>query len=197
MAVTAKKAKTICIVLISVWSALICAAILPLGFWLVLFAPDMNSVRYYSDPANYVSFDGSVRSFVIGEDSVTFELDHSQKGFADEFTIEEKNFDLAVENGLLDILQKDAVFTITSANAYLGDGWAYPVVALTYEGKEIIPYEEGMQNTIEVRQEAETFATTYIVILGSIVGVLAVFDVCPIIGLVTAIRKNRAERHAQ
>ena len=157
-----------------------------LSFWVFLFlyAPDLNSVQYYSVSANYVSFDGSVQSFFTGENYIEINFNHSQKEFYRKFKITGKNFDLAVKNGLLDILQKDTLFTITSASAYLGDGWAYPIpiVALIHNGKEIIPYEAGKQNNIEVQQKAENRAKSYIITWGIVVGVLAVFDVCSIIG---------------
>ena len=179
--VTTTKVKKICKILTIVWTSLICASIFPLGIWMFLYAPDLNSVQYYSDSANYVSFDGSVQSFFIGENYIEIKLNHSQKEFYDNFKINGKNFALAVKNGLLDILQKDTLFTITSASAYLGDDWAYPVIALTYEGNEIIPYEEGMQNNVEVQQNAENYAKSFIIVLGSVVGALSVLDVCSII----------------
>lgn len=179
---TTKRAKKICKILTIVWTSLICVSIFPLGICMSLYAPDLNSVKYYSDSANYVSFDGSVQSFFISENYIEIKLNHSQKEFYDDFKINGKNFDLAVKNGLFDILQKDTLFTITSASAYLGDGWAYPIVALTYNGKEIIPYEEGKQNNIEIQQKAENRAKSYIIICVSVVGALVVFDVCSIIG---------------
>lgn len=177
-----KTIRKICKILTIILSALIFASVFPLGVWVFLYAPDINSVRYYSDPANYVSFDGSVQSYLIGEDYIGINLRHAQSEFYNDFKIEGKNFDLAVKNGLPDVLQSDAVFTITTASAYLGDGWAYPVVALLYNGNEIISFEEGLQNYVEVQRNAENAAKLYISVWGSVVGTLAVFDICSIIG---------------
>lgn len=153
-----------------------------------MLAPDLNSVKYYSDDANYVSFDCSVQSFSVDDQYIAITLNHNRQDFAAEFVINGKNYDLAVENGLLDVLQQDATFTISSASAYLGDGWNYPIVSMKYQGKEIIPYELGKQNYIELRREAENLAKRFIIILGSIAATLAIFDVCSIIGI---FRKNK------
>ncbi|MGN1103527.1 MAG: hypothetical protein ACI4QI_01495 [Candidatus Coproplasma sp.] len=177
------KTKKLCIILTIIWSNFILASILPLIFWMLMYAPDINSVEYYSDPANYVSFDGSVQSFNIGDNCIIIRFNHNQKEFYDSFRIDGKNYDLAIENGLSDILLEDALFTITSASAYLGDGWSYPIVALTYNEREIIAYEEGWQNFVEVRKIAENKARSYIIVWGSVVGALAVFDVCSAIGI--------------
>lgn len=181
--------RKICMILAIIWSLFILVSIVPFGIWTVLYAPDLNSVAYYSNSKNYVTFDGNVKSFFIGEDYIGIEFDHSQKEFYNDFKIRGKSFDLAVKNGLPDILQEGISITITSASAYLGDGWAYPIVAVTYNGIEIIPYEEGKQNFIEVQQSAENRAKLYITILGSVVGVLLVFDICAIIGIFLQ-RKN-------
>ena len=185
-----RKGNKICKVLTIIWSSLIFLSWIPFNMCMILHGPDLNSVEYYSDSANYVSFDVSVQSFFIDENYIGIKFDHSQKEFYDFFKIDGKNFDLAMENCLPELLQKDAVFTITSASAYLGDGWAYPVVALTYGEKVIIPYEAGRQNNIEVQRAAENQAKRYIMIWGIIFGTLAVFDVCSIIGIFLQRKKD-------
>lgn len=191
MVAATKKARKICKILAIVWTSLIFVSLFPLSFWLLLLSQDLFTVQYYSDSANYVSFDGSIESFYINENKIIITFNHSQKEFYDGFIIGGKNYDLATENGLLDILQEGDCFTITSASAYFGDGWLYPVVALNYEGKEIIPFKDGKQNNIELQQQAERFSKLFIIVLGSIVGALAIFDVCSIIGYSRGKKDNK------
>ena len=109
----------------------------------MLYGPDLKSVKYYADDNNYDRFECKVRSYDVYEDAVYISFEHSQSNYYDRFRICGKNFDLAMENGLSEILQENAVFTISSAAAYLGDGWVYPIVALSCHGDEMIPYSEG------------------------------------------------------
>ena len=178
-----KSIKIFCIVLISICSLLIIMATFPLGYWLFMCSYDLNSVKYYADDENYTTFECTVESFVVEEDYISITFKHSQKDFYDKFKIVGKSIDLAINNGLLSVLQKDEIFTITSADKYLGDGWAYPIVELVYKDNTIIPYETGKTNYLEVQQEAEDFSKLYITILGSIIGVLAVIDAVSIVGL--------------
>ena len=186
MADRTKYTEKICKILTIVWSSLLAASVFPLMIWMLLYAPDLNSVPYFSDPANYLSFEGSVRSFSLVEDAIYLTVDHAREEFYEDFRIDGKNFDLALENGLPDLLQKGASFTITAASAYVGDGWAYPIAALTCEGREIGPFEEGRKNCVEVQQNAENFARSYILKFAIAVGILAVFDACSVIGFFTA-----------
>ena len=136
------------------------------GVGLMLYGPDLKSVKYYADDNNYDRFECKVRSYDVYEDAVYISFEHSQSNYYDRFRICGKNFDLAMENGLSEILQENAVFTISSAAAYLGDGWVYPIVALSCHGDEMIPYSEGKQNFVEYQQEAENLAVTYLLIAG-------------------------------
>ena len=179
-----KKAKKACKILTIIWSVCILLSLFPLIFWLIFYAPDIGSVQYYSDAANYTTFDCTIQSFSIGEDDIQITFEHTQSHFYDDFSIDGKNCDLAIENGIEDILQTDALFTITSASAYLGDGWSYPVVALSYNGREIIPFDEGQENYVEIRLTAENQAKAYIIVWGSIVGAFVIFDICSITGLI-------------
>lgn len=145
---------------------LLSVSILALGIGVVLFSYDLNTVSYYSDDNNYDSFECSVQSFFVRNSTILITFNHNQENYFDDFRISGKNVDLAIQNGLLDILQEGAVFTISSANAYLGDGWRYPIVELIYNGKEIIPYAQGKENFIEIRQQAESFAEKYLLISG-------------------------------
>ena len=153
-----------------------------LGIGMFLFAHDFNSVEYYSDDKNYDSFECKVRSFKVYDDLICIDFEHSQENYYNNFKINGKNLDLAIENGLQDILRENVVFTVTSADAYLGDGWKYPIVALTYDGNEIIPFAEGKQNNIEFQQQAENFAIKYFAITGGIFVFLFITDSCLLIG---------------
>ncbi len=186
MADRTKYTEKICKILTIVWSSLLAASVFPLMIWMLLYAPDLNSVPYFSDPANYLSFEGSVRSFSLDEGAIYLTVDHAREEFYEDFRIDGKNFDLALENGLPDLLQKGAPFTITAASAYLGDGWDYPIAALSCEGREIIPFEEGRQNCVEVQQKAEEAARSYILVWGIAAGALAALDAGAIIGLFRA-----------
>lgn len=166
---------------------LIFFSFLSLGLWLVLFAPDLNSVEYYSDDKNYSSFECTVSSFNVYEDCIIIEFTHSQENFYDDFNIRGKNFDLAIKNGLVEVLRENAIFTISSADAYLGDGWCYPIVALTYNGNEIIPYTEGKQNFVDYQQQAENRSIKYLIIAGGIFISLIVIET----GLIILYMKKR------
>ena len=182
--------KKFCIVCTVIFSDLLLLSVFPLGFWLVLFAPDLNSVKYYADDRNYVSFECSVQSFDIYEDAIVIIFNHSQEDFYNSFQISGKNFDLALEKGLPNILKENETFTITSANAYLGDGWIYPIVGLIHNGQVIIPYEEGKQNYVEVRQQAEDFAKFYIFTFAVLFKIILSLDVCSAAGIFLT-KKNR------
>ena len=131
-----------------------------------------------------------MRSFSLYEGAIYLTVDHAREEFYEDFRIDGKNFDLAMENGLPDLLQKGASFTITAASAYLGDGWAYPIAALSFEGWEIIPFEEGRQNCVEVQQKAEDAARSYILVWGIAAGALAALNAGAIISLFRAKRSR-------
>lgn len=171
-------------------SVFIFISFISLMIGLFLFAPDLNSVEYYIDDANYDSFECTVRSYDIYDNAVYIYCDHSRDNYYDKFKISGKNFNLAMNNGLSDLLQENANFLISSADAYLGDGWSYPIVALTHNGDEIIPYAEGKQNFVEYQQEAENLAIKYFQIAGVVFVALIVIETCLII-LYIKKRKDR------
>lgn len=186
------KTKKVCLIFTIIWSLFIVISMFPFGIWLFLFSYDLNTVNYYNDESNYITFDCAVENFSIEDDYVYITFAHSQKEFYTRFCINGKNVDLAINNGLTDILQKDAILTITSAPGYFGDGWSYPIVEIDHNGNTILPYEIGKTNNLEVQQEAENFAKLYITVLGCIVGVLIVFDVCSIVGL--CLQRNKSSK---
>ena len=162
-------------------SVLIFFSFISLEAGLFLFGPDLNSVEYYIDDANYDSFECTVRSYDIYDNTIYIYFDHSQDNYYDGFRICGKNFNLAMKNGLPDVLQENVIFIISSADAYLGDGWRYPIVALTYNGDEIIPYAEGKQNFVEFQQEAENRAIRYFLIAGVVFVALIMIEAVLII----------------
>ena len=97
MADRTKNTEKICKILTIVWSSLLAASVFPLMIWMLLYAPDLNSVPYFSDPANYLSFEGSVRSFSRDEGAIYLTVDHAREEFYEDFRIDGKNFDLALE----------------------------------------------------------------------------------------------------
>ena len=163
-----------------------------LGIWLVLFAPDLNSTEYYLDDKNYDSFECKVSSFNVYDDVICFELEHSQDNYYETFKICGKNFDLAIKNGLSEILRENVVFTISSANAYRGDGWSYPVVALKYNNEDIIPFAEGKQNYVEYQQQAENRAERYLLIAGGVFAFLIIAEICLIILCIKSGKTHKA-----
>lgn len=166
---------------IVVCSVLLFASFISLGLWLVLFAADLGSVEYYSDDNNYERFECSVDSYVVYDDMIAIDFVHLKNNYYESFSISGKNYNLALQNGLLDILQKDVIFKISSADAYLGDGWRYPIVELIYNGDEIIPYAQGKQNFVDYQQQAENCSKNYLMVAGGIFIFLIVIEICLII----------------
>lgn len=166
-------------------------SIFPFCAWLVFYSYDLNQVPYYANDDNYISFESSVESFYIYEDCINIMFSTTPEEFYDGFRLSGKNFDLAVSNGVFDILEKGTVLTVTAAPKYLGDGWKYPIAELVYNGTKIVPYAEGKANVVEERQEADNVSRKYITILGSICGVLVALEILFIVLFYKSIHKPK------
>ena len=105
---------------------------------------------YYADQTVYITEEAIVTNIGYDEDrdTVYMQLDIKSSELegvysAPSFKITGKSADIMIQNGALDKIKAGSIITFTSAPRYFGDGYVYPIVAVTFEGEELLPFEEG------------------------------------------------------
>ena len=109
-----------------------------------------NSIaKYYSNRENYVSATGTIthistnvekKTIYIGFEDLSYPFDDTT------FKIVGKNYDIVINNGILNSLKVGIQARFISAPRYFGDGYVMPIVAIAISGNTYLDFEEGFGN---------------------------------------------------
>ena len=111
-----------------------------------------KEVEYYSNSNNYITVVGVVSHLKYNEEKDVLYLGFEQLSyeFADNaFKIVGKNLLVVQENGIDSKLQLGDQIEFIRAPKYFGDGYVMPIVGITINGEELLPFEQGYNNWLE------------------------------------------------
>ena len=109
-------------------------------------------IDYYSKEENYIIARGTLVHMKYSDDSSVLYLGFSdlEPAFADTaFKIVGNNLNIAKKNGINEKLEMGKTIEFITAPRYWGDGFVYPIVAITVDGKTLLEFEEGLPNFLE------------------------------------------------
>ena len=109
--------------------------------------------EYYSDENNYITEEAVVDNIIFDEDnnSIYFWLSQIDEAYQDStFKIEGKNVNVLIDNKIFEKVEIGSEFTYTSAPHYFVDGYCMPIVAISYNGEELLSFEEGYENLMKL-----------------------------------------------
>lgn len=105
--------------------------------------------KYYSEKSNFITEEALVENIILDEEnqSIYFWLSHINEAYQDNtFKVEGKNADILLNNNIFEKIEIGDKFTYTSASRYFGDGYCMPIVAISVDGEEVLSFEEGYEN---------------------------------------------------
>ena len=117
--------------------------------------------QYYSDVDNYIDTTADVVGMYYYKeaDKLVFVLDLDGIDYADShLVLRGENAKTAVDQGALETISIGSQITFTAAPRYFGEGYEVPIVALSCNSKELLPFENGYNNLIS-EFKAESVST--------------------------------------
>lgn len=111
-----------------------------------------TKLQYYSQKENYITAEGTVAFIAYNDDSsfVTYSLDNVTPFFDDRgFKLVGDNLVIAQENGIDELIKVGDTIKFVSAPKYFGDGYIFPIVALSKDDRVFLEFEEGYSNLIQ------------------------------------------------
>lgn len=108
---------------------------------------------YYSDKNNYICGDAVVDNIIFDEENhrLYFWLSEIDDAYQDcTFKVEGKSVDVLIGSSLLEKIDIGSKITFISAPRYFGDGYCMPIVALSYNGDELLSFNVGYENLLEL-----------------------------------------------
>ena len=73
------------------------------------------------------------------------------KEFGDyQFVVKGKSMEFITEKGIKDKIKVGSVVEFTAAPGIFGDGYAIPLVAITVDGDELLTFDEGYENLLDM-----------------------------------------------
>ena len=108
--------------------------------------------EYYLDKSNYVTCEAVVKNTVYKEENqaIYLWLTPAIDVYSDTtFSIKEKNLEIFIANGGLELLTNGKTITFTSAPRYFGDGYIMPIVAISCDDVILLDFEIGYNNLME------------------------------------------------
>ena len=111
-----------------------------------------EKISYYSSEENYVATTGTVSYISYNDDRSILYLGFSNltPSFDDVcFKIVGMNTTIVQANGIDTSLKIGDKASFISAPKYFGDGYVFPLVALSVDGKVLLEFEEGLPNLLE------------------------------------------------
>ena len=109
--------------------------------------------NYYSDKNNYITEEALIDNIIFDEanNSIYFWLSQIDESYQDNtFKIEGESVNILLENAIFQKIEVGSELTYTSAPHYFGDGYCMPIVALSYNGEELLSFEEGYENLMNL-----------------------------------------------
>ena len=109
--------------------------------------------EYYADANNFITGEGVVDNIIYDENDKDIVLWLSEIDDAyqcSDFIIEGENFSIVLDNGILDKIKVGDTIEFTSAPRYFGNGDFMPLVALSVGDEELLNFEEGHKNLMDL-----------------------------------------------
>ena len=113
----------------------------------------LREKEYYADTSNFITGEGIVDNIIYDEEQKDIVLWLSEIDDAyqcSDFIIEGENYSIVLENGILDKIKVGDKITFTSATRYFGNGDFMPLVAISIGDEEILSFEEGHKNLMNL-----------------------------------------------
>jgi len=108
---------------------------------------DTKAEKYYSDQANFVERCAVVTHIQQSDDGKIYMEVEQPDGFSDVcFKLDGASSKIAKDNGFITEVQVGDEITFISAPRYFGDGYVYPIVSLSKEGKVYLSFDVGYEN---------------------------------------------------
>lgn len=110
-----------------------------------------SSTEYYREQENYIQASGNLYYFVYSEELSAYYLAFSELSpkFDDDcFKIEGKNAQIVKEMGIEEQLQIGMKVCFMTAPRYFGDGYVYPIVAISIGDTVLLDFETGYSNFV-------------------------------------------------
>ena len=109
--------------------------------------------KYYADKSNFITGEAIVENIIYDEEDNEIilwlhEIDEAYQ--TGNFKIKGENTQLVLERGILEKLKIGDVITFTSAPRFFYDGYFMPVVAITVSGEDLLDFEEGHKNLMQL-----------------------------------------------
>ncbi len=143
-------------------------AVLWIGFLifclaLILTGPDISGLFDYLEKSAFLPVEATVSHVSEADGRVLF-LPAEDSHFFDDMILDGTNYQTAVENGLMPEtdLPVGTVVTVVAHPAYLGDGWKYPVAALSVNGMSYLDFEDGYAALLASQVFSCLFAVLFI-----------------------------------
>ncbi|MBQ2667575.1 MAG: hypothetical protein IJF56_02970 [Clostridia bacterium] len=136
-----------------------CAGILLLLLTLLSFTgcAKNREKAYYSDTNHFITEEAVVenisytKKFSGNRECIVLWLSEIDEAYqSSNFNIEGENVALALERGILDKVEEGDVITYTSAPGFFYNGDFMPIVALSVDSEEILCFEEGYRNLMDL-----------------------------------------------
>ena len=125
------------------WIALGVAVLMLLAF----FHANPPTWIYYSIESNYITVTGTVDYMKHGGGDIYFGCCDLSPGVSgDTFKLTGANRRTAVDNGLFEKFTHGATVEFVIPKLFYGNGYAYPVAAISIDGVEYLSFEEGLRN---------------------------------------------------
>lgn len=125
-----------------------------LTFIILLLGGGFSHARFYANPQNYVQVD-AVITFLnhVDDGTIYLNIDTDTSGFWPPLRLVPDNAAIANSKGFLaDVEVGDAV-SLFSSNAYFGDGYVLPVVAIMTDDKEYLDLSTGIANQVAFQKK--------------------------------------------
>lgn len=131
-----------------------CIAVLLLSTCILSCCASYHSkqIEYYSQKENYVNATGVLEFVQYNDDCSALYLAFSEiTPFFDDntFKIVGENVQTVKRNEIDSKLQPGDKITFISAPRYFGDGYVFPIVALSVHETSLLDFEEGLSNLID------------------------------------------------
>ena len=113
----------------------------------------MKEKKYYSDESNYITEEAVVISMNLYEEknSIYLGLTQIDEAYQDNaFKIEGENAKLLIERGIFEKIESGDKIMYTSAPGYFGDGYCMPIISISCDGEELLSFEEGHENLLNL-----------------------------------------------
>ena len=111
---------------------------------------DAKAEKYYSDQANFVERCAVVTHIQQSDDGKIYIEVEQPDGFSDVcFKLDGASSKIAKDNGFIAEVQVGDEITFISAPRYFGDGYVYPIVSLSKEGKVYLSFDVGYENVMK------------------------------------------------